>query len=1071
MKKIANYFINNGFIVNLISTAMILMGLISLMHMKRDLAPAWNWKHINISTSLSGAGPTQMEKFVTYPIEQSIKNLQGIKSIDSESGQGYMWISLSLKEDFDDSQELVQKIKDTINNLRANLPKETEEVSVEEIKSVDSFFTQYALVGFDEKNDEHQNWLSKIKLRVGHIKGVSRVNDTARKKQLYIQLKPEEMARYRLTKSQVYTEVINAFTLFPIGTITKGSKDILVEIESKDLQLENIKNIIIKANSSGHKLKLSEIANVQRRLPKRSTREYINGTPSVELNIRKSLDSDAMKLKEEVESFMKKEQEGAPKGVQISVTHDGPSFIARQINALKSNSVFGVILVVLTLFIFLGLKNSLMTTLGIPLAYSFTFFILDTIGISLDLISVAGMLLVIGILVDDAIIVAEQYSQELEEGHPPKEAALKAVMKTWIPITGTVLTTIVAFMPLLIAKNPMTEFMLAIPLVVILALGVSLFESFFILPNHLSHFVREPMNEKRMTFINNLRSIYAKVLEWGLKLRYLVIIFFIGFMGYSVYFASKNIPTDFNLNIQSEKVRFLAVLKKSQSIETTEKIISPIYEDLNKLDKNRYNWLSTRIGRAWINGEKQEGPQYVTFSIYFSQLDDNVEANKKYVEQELKKTLEKYRKSGLYEKLDVSRNFGGHDDAKNNIVEVIISSNAPFEMQEISKKMKETLSPIKGVKSVDLESSKLIDTWVFVPNHSKIFSHGLSLTEVSRQIRGYINKSKIYEYKAGPEILKVYSYIEDGEKQTKTSLENKPIILYNGNSVKTKELGTWEVRSRYNTIKHNDLKRSFIVELPFDDKLITKSDLIKTIKEKMITLEDAYPLLSFKTRDADEQSRENKSSISKSMLYSVLGIFFVLAIILRSIVQPLLICSAIPFGVIGVIWAFYFQDLKLTLMAMIGIIGMAGVVVNDSLILVDTINKMRSSWKSFSKKIIITGATSRLRPIILTSITTLGGVFPMAYGIGGDSGFTKPLAMSMGWGLLFATVLTLLVLPCMLMIQADFMKLFGRIAARFTRVQDDQATSEGQESPKIEDFDIPLIAGTNQENETNQTIQ
>jgi len=1026
MKKIANYFINNGFLVNLISTAMILVGVISLTHMKRDLAPAWNWKHIQISTTLSGAGPAQMEKFVTYPIEQAIKDFAGIKRMNSESMQGYMYISISVKDDYEETQELVQKIKDSIANLRSNLPRETDEVTVKEIKSVDAFFTEYALLGFDEKNDTHQNWLSKFKQRIGHIKGISKVTDEARKKQLYIQLDPQAMARYRLRASQIYQEVINAFTLFPIGSIQKGSKDILVEIEGKELVLESINNIVIKANSSGHQLKLSDIAKVQRRLPKQTVRKYTNGLPSIELQLRKSLESDAIKLKQKVEKFIAAEQKKAPKGVTINVTHDGPSFIERQINALKSNSVFGVILVVFTLFIFLGVKNSVMTSLGIPLAYAFTFFILDAIGISLNLISVAGMLLVIGILVDDAIIVAEQYSQELEKGFSPKVAALNAVNKTWVPITGTVLTTIVAFLPLLVAKNPMSEFMIAIPLVVILALGVSLFESFFILPNHLSHFVKEPMKEKRMAFINKLRSIYAVVLKWAIKLRYLVLAFFVGFMVFSLQFASKNVPMEFNLNIQAEKVRFLSVLKKSDSIDQTEEIINPIYEDLKKLDKSRYSFISTRIGRAWINGERKKGPQYVTFSIFFSQLDDKVEDNKEYVENELKTILEKYRKTGLYEKLDVSRNFGGHDDAKDNIVETVISSLTPVDIGDISKDLETKLAKLKGVKSVDVESSKRVDTWVFIPNKSKIFSHGLNINDVSRQIRGYINKSKIYEYKAGPEILKVYSYIEDGDAQTKESLGRKPIVLSNGKSVMTKDLGKWEVRSRHKSIKHNNLKRSFVVEIPFDDKKTTKAQLIKETKKIVKDFSIAFPMLSFKTRDADKQSRDNKNSMSKSMLYSILGIFFVLAIILRSVVQPLLICSAIPFGIIGVIWAFYFQDLKLTLMAMIGVIGMAGVVVNDSLILVDTINRMRTTWKKFTASIIIEGSSSRLRPIILTSITTLGGVFPMAYGIGGDSGFTKPLAMSMGWGLLFATVLTLIVLPCMLMVQADAMKLIHR---------------------------------------------
>jgi multidrug efflux pump subunit AcrB len=1036
VKKLTSYFINNGFLVNLISAMMIIAGVISIFHMKRDLISAWSSNTISVSTSLSGAGPSQMEKFVTYPIEQSIKNLPGIERINSESSQGWMNIRVRVKDDYKDVQELVQKIKDNVANLKSSLPSEVEEVNVNHRKMTESWFSSYAMLGFDENNEAHQNWLTKFKERFSHIDGVSRISDSARTKQLYIKLDPDALARYRLNTSLVFRKVIESFTLYPIGSIKKGADDILVEIENKELVYETVKNIVVKANTSGHQLRLGEIATIERKLPERTVRHYTNGIETIWITIFKDIATDSLILKSKVEKFVERESKEAPKGITFKLTGDGPSFIERQINALNSNSVFGVLLVVLTLMVFLGFKNSLMTSFGIPLSYCFTFFVLDTMGISIDLISVVGMLLVLGILVDDAIIISEQYSQELESGLPPKQAAQNAVLKTWIPITGTVLTTIVAFSPILFGHDQLSKIMMAIPIVVFAALGVSLFESFFILPNHLAHFVKKPQKENKLKFINTLRGYYRKVLGVSLKLRYLVIPLFIGFMGFSIYFAQKNIPMNFNLNINSEKINFLAILKESQSIEETEKKIAGVYKELEGLDKKRFNYLNVRIGRVWNNGKEIEGPHAVSFKIYFSQLDENVEANKKYVENFLKERLPKLKKTGLFEKLEVKRRFDGHDDAKDSMVEVRVSSLAPFDVETVKNKFKSDLKPIKGINSIDLEDSKFVDSWTFVPNKSQILSHGLTLAEVSRQLRGYVSKSKIYEYKAGPEILKIYSYFEEGKNQTRESLSQKPIILSNGNKVTTGQLGNWIVKKKLKSISHNNLKRSITVEIPFDEKIIKKAALIKEVKKVVENYKTAFPALEFNAQDADEQSRKNKKSIGKKFIYSLMGIFFVLAVILRSIAQPLLICSAIPFGIIGVIWAFYFQGLKLDVMAFIGIIGMAGVVVNDSLILVDTVNKMKTTWKNFTKDIVIEGATSRLRPILLTSITTLGGVFPMAYGLGGDSGFTKPLAMSMGWGLLFATTLTLFAIPCMLMIQADFMKLIGRFIKEKPKAQE-----------------------------------
>ena len=1026
MKKIAKYFIDNTFIVNLISVMMIIVGIVSLVNMKRDLISNWSSNSIQVQTSLAGAGPAQMEKFVTYPIEQAIKNLVGVEKIYSESSQGWMWISVRLIDGFDDTPALVQKIKDKIDNLKSSLPRETEDIEVRHVKQTDAWFSSYAIFGFSEDNEAHQSWLLKLKERFSHLDGVSRVSSNNRTKQLYIKLRPEDLARYRIDTSDVYRKVVDAFTLYPIGSIKKGDQDILVEIESKELVYDTVKNIVIKANTSGHQLKLKDMATVEKRLPERTVKSYTNGEQTINLTIRKDISADSISLKSEVEKFIKEESIKTPKGISFKLTGDGPAFIERQINALKSNSIFGVILVVFTLMLFLGFKNSLMTSFGLPLSYFFTFFVLDSVGISIDLISIIGLLLVLGIVVDDAIIIAEQYSQNLEAGQRPKQAALNAVLKSWVPIVGTVLTTIVAFGPILFGNDQLSKMMRAIPIVVVSALCISLFESFFILPNHLAHFVKKPQLHKKNKAMEKFQSHYKTILRFSLKLRYLIVVAFVAFMGYSIYFAQKNIPMNFNLNINSEKVSFLAILKESKSIEESEKKVQVVNKELKKLDEKRYNYLKMKIGQAWVNGKEKTGANIVSFTVYFSQLDDNVEANKKYVEEFLNKALPKLKETKLFDKLEVKRKFDGHDEQKKNIVEIKISSNSPINVTSLTENLKKDLTPIKGVNSIDLDDSKYIDSWTFIPNKVQILSHGLSLSEVSRQLRGYVRKSKIYEYKAGPEILKIYSYFEDGKLQTRKGLGNKPIILSNGKSVRTSDLGSWVVRRKQSKISHTNLKRGLTVEIPFNEKLIKKEALIKSVKKVIESYQVKFPNIEFKTQDADEQSRKNKSTLGKKFLLSLVGIFFVLSVILRSVYQPLLICSAIPFGVIGVIWSFYFQGLKLDVMAFIGVIGMAGVVVNDSLILVDTINKMKTTWKDFNASLIIEGTTARLRPILITSITTLGGVFPMAYGLGGDSGFTKPLAMSMGWGLLFATSLTLIAIPCMLMIQADFMGFLSR---------------------------------------------
>ncbi|RZF21795.1 efflux RND transporter permease subunit [Halobacteriovorax vibrionivorans] len=1028
MKKLVSYFVDNSFLVNLLSVMMILFGIISLSHMKRDLISNWASKRIQITATLVGAGPSQVEKFLTYPIERAIKGSAGIDKIWSNSQQGYMRINVNVKDDYEDISELESRIKDAIENIRGDLPSETEDIVVRHLKQTESWFNYYAIENFDEQNDTHQKWMLKIKEQLERVNGVSRVDNYNAEKNLYIQLNEEKLARYRLSPADIYRKINDTFRIYPLGSITKGSDTYSVEIENNEYDLEALNNIIIRSNNSSHTLRLKDIASLEYRLPKKTREYYTNGKRSSSFNIFKDTEADSITLKNVLEKEVAQINENAPEGLHVISVEDGPAFIERQINALQSNAFLGIILVVITLFLFLGLKTSLMTSLGMPLAYFFTFTVLDTFGISIDLISVVGLLLVIGIIVDDAIIIAEQYMQNLEKGASSRDAAIGAVLSTWKPICGTVATTLIAFTPILVGKDSMSNILLAIPVVVFAALLLSLFESFFILPNHLHHFVSKANIHHESSVFQRFKRGYVKLLEFSLKWRYIVLASFVVIMIASMIFASKNINFNFNLSISSESVEFIGELKETKGLKDTYKQLAPVEKIMEGIDKDKYKNYQITVGQNYTNGKKQVGPQYFSYRLSFSQLDDNVEANKKDVEAYLKDKLDKLQKTGVFSRLEVKIAKGGNDESRENLVEVTIRSQTPFNVEKVTADTKKTIEDLKieGIKSVDLDDSLFKDAWIFTPKKNEIQSRGLTLAQVSNQLVQFINKNEVYEYAVGNRKIKFYTYVKDGDELNFEDLGKLPVVLSNGNIIRASQLGSWKKEKRQSVIKHSNLMRRVVVDLPFDKEVIKKEVLINKVKLVTDELSKKYPDLTFNAQDADEQSRKNKASMAKKFAFALLGIFFILAIVLRSIMQPILICTAIPFGVIGVIWAFYLQGLDISLMAIIGIIGMAGVVVNDSLLLVVTINENRKDWFSFHRPEIIDGAASRLRPIILTSITTLGGVFPMAYAIGGDAGFTKSLAMSMGWGLLFATVLTLVVLPCMLLVQRDFMVFFSR---------------------------------------------
>ena len=1034
MKKIANYFIQNSFVVNLISALIILLGFVSLFNMKRDLISNWESKSIKISASFVGAGPSQIEKFITYPIEKAVKDLPSIDKITSETSQGYFEVTIHLKNDVENIAEIEQQAKDEVSAIENDLPDEIENLRVRHIKQRKAWFNYYSIIGFDEESDIHQSWILNMKDDLGRIDGVASIETYNWTKDVYIKILPEALGRYEIKPAEIYRRIQNTFSVYPLGSIKKGTDEYSIEIDNVEYSLEMIKNISLRSSESFKSLKLSDVATIEYRLPKRTNRNFMMGKDSVSFNVFKDINADSITLKEKLEDKIKDLNSTAPKNLKIISVEDGPAFIVRQINALKSNAVFGVILVVFTLYLFLGFKNAIMTSFGMPFAYLFTFIVLENMGIAIDLISVVGMLLVIGILVDDAIIISEQYMQNLEKGDSPTQAALNAVLSTWKPICGTVATTLIAFAPLLLGKDSMSNVLFAIPVVVFTALGISLLESFFILPNHLAHFVKKFKTHDEAKHFLRFKNAYEKILSKCLKLRYFILLGFMSAMGASLYFAATKMTFNFNLNISSESVRFIGALKKSNDLNESREKLKIVEDLIAKIPKERFKNYELSIGQNYTNGKKMSGPQYFNYWISFSQLDDNVAENKKYVNEFLKRELDKLKETGLFERLEVKIHKGGRNEDRDNIVEFAISSYVPFNVDKLTKEVKSLIESqnIKGVKSVDLDDTLFKDAWIFEPNIVKIQANGLSLSDLSSQLVLYIRNHEAHEYNLGNKNIKLYTYIEDGEKLNLNELNQLPIYLRNGQKLPLGEFGSWKKEKKEGVVKHQDLMRRVVIDLPFDKELINKEDLITKVAIMQKELGKKYPDLIFKALDADEQSQKNKASIIKKFIYALVGIFFVLALVLRSVIQPILISMAIPFGIIGVIFAFYIQGLEINLMAIIGIIGMAGVVVNDSLLLVVTVNDKRQDWFSFHSPQIIEGASSRLRAIILTSITTLGGVFPMAYAVGGDAGFTKSLAMSMGWGLLFATALTLIALPCLLLIQRDLAVMFERKILRKT---------------------------------------
>jgi multidrug efflux pump subunit AcrB len=992
--------------------------------MQRDLIPSMEFKLVTISSTLIGASAVDVERYVTFPIEESIKNLADIEKITSYTRNSSSSITVYFKAQTKDVEAAVNEIKDRITSIKADLPKDIKPIDVRRIKvdSVDSF--DISITGIDELKDTDRNWADALEEKILKIPGIIKIESSMRQRKIYIDFDEKKTLAYGLSIPMVRRKLHTALAFTPVSQLTRKDKTISIELKRRINAIEDIANTPLAANRSGNVVKLKDIADVRFKFPKQTFFKYFNAENYIQFEVHKDTESDIITLGDKIHKILKDFDKKLPKHIKMKMTGDGASFVQKQLDVLRNNGLTGFILVGLTLYILLGFRISFMTSIGVPLSYLGTFIVLQQLGIAIDLISVVGMILVIGILVDDAIIVSEQYVQNLEDGQKPLDAAINAAHSTIIPVTGTVLTTLVAFAPILFIESEVSKILYAIPCVIIASLSISWFESFFILPNHLQHFVKSKSKKADGKMFKKLKHIYQGVLAKCLKWRYVLLITLLVFSGFSAYFAGSKIEKKWNLRIGNKSVRIYAILKESTSPEETLNKLKPVHDYLKTLSKEDSDYFSTRIGRIWLNHRKKVGNKYASIKVNIPQEVDKPSDVAKKLEKLIGEKL-KTLKTKDFKDLYVKTLMKGDEKNKDDIITVFVSGGDKISFTELQTEVQKSLKTVKNVESVFIDEDRMQTSWQFIPNEEKLVQYGISKNILAAQLRDFFSEEELTHVRLNGENTTIYTKFRSNKEVEYKDLKNLKILGQSDVTLPVSFLGRWENYQALKSIEHKNLERKFEIDVRYDLKdkdgeKTNRDNIVKSLEEALKPVKEKNPTYNFSVEKVSEQEEKSKAWMMKIALFCIGGILLVLMLVLGSTIQPFLVAFAIPFGIIGIIWALYFHGMPMGIMVIIGLIGMAGVVVNDSLIMVDVINKVKGLGNLNRREAIIEGASARLRPILITTITTLGGVFPMAYGLGGESGFTQPLAFSMGWGLTFATTLTLFVLPALLEITEDF---------------------------------------------------
>ncbi len=1015
MKKAIDFFLERPLIVNLITVMIIVVGIVSAITLKKEMFPKVEFDVILITTAYPGSSSEDVEKLVTLSLEREIKAVDGIKEMNALSAEGSSIIYLTVEPDAE-----LEKVLDDVKNAVDAVDDLPDEAKVPRVISLDNStrgIIKIPLTG--QPYPILRKHAKRLQEKLEALSPVARVDmDGYRVDEIVIKVNPEKLNEYEVTPSEIATAVKNRNLNLSAGKLETPSGDIIVRTVSEFSNTEQIENVVIRSNSNGVAVLIKDVAEVERRPIEGTTLLRSQGEEAVFMDVKAKETADILKTVEMVQQTTDKYFEKNPVGINYRYTDDLSFYVKRRLNVLKNNGIMGIALVLGCLLLFLNLSTSIITSMGAPIAFFTSFIIMDAFGLSINLISMFGLIIVLGMLVDDSIIVAEQYYQNLEAGMKPKEAARKAAYETVKPVTATILTTVVAFGALFFMGGIMGKFLWMVPAMVIICLLASWLECFFILPSHLNDFVRLKNKKKEARWYHPLVDFYEKSVRKFLGFPVLTQLGFFLVFVVSIFVAK---GMRFEL-FPGDDVRVIFLQIKGNvgtPLEKTDQAMKKLERmALAELKKEEYEQIKSTVGNLRGDQGTKTGTHYGSLVAY---LTDPADRDRSTDEILTALTKQADKLVGTEYVVTTKKMQGGPPRGKP--VDIELRSDSIEELKVVSKKVEEVLKSKAGVTSTEIDFEDGKKQIVISVDDQEARRLGVNTRQIAFEVRTALAGDALSEIRENDEDIEIKILLDEKAKGRVESLKMIHLLNAQGNRIPISKVVRFEEQPGAFVIRRFDRKRIFSVSATLDNTVTSPRKMTAIMKPEVEKVLKGHESVTFSFGGENKDTKESMQRLIKSFVIAMLCIFLILVIMFGSLAQPIVVMSAIPLGMIGVIFTFKLFGASLGFMAMLGVVGLVGVVVNDSIVLVTFINQQREVVSDVFEAI-VAGCRSRFRPVILTTFTTVAGLLPVAHTPGGDP-FIKPMAMSFAWGLLFSTAVTLIFVPCSYFSYVKFLNWFS----------------------------------------------
>jgi len=1009
MKKfsVAGQVLKRPISVIMVTLIVIGFGIFSLSNLKVTLFPSFNIPILAISTNYNNVAPEDMARLIVDPIEGAVSSIEGIETLDSNISKGSAFIILRLNNGVNiRSTEL--KVREALERIRNELPTEAAEPVIFQFDPENFPIMGLSLEASNRGLDElRQLGIEFIEPRIERLPGVASADTRGGlERKFFVDVEPRSLAQYKLVPSDIETALRSNNSEVPIGSIVTQKNSYSVRAQSMFNSIEDIKQTIIRTTDDGIPIRIKDVATVEDGFAEITTLVEINGKNSVSIDIQKKSDANTLDVTTAVQAELASINENLPPGVSLQVLNNQGENIENSISNLSQSALAALVVVVVILLLFMGgWRTALVVAAAIPVSVTASFAAMYGLGLTLNILTITALALAIGLLVDNAIVVSESIARKMEEDMPRFEAALEGTNEVIGALLGATLTTLGVFVPIIGLTGIQAQFFVEFALVISIAISISFVASIILVPVLAVLLLdKSEFGEDRFSsrIVKKIEKWYASSLRWVMFRKWMVVIFVIALMG-GTYWLNSNLESEFFAQSDTGSVRVNIELPTGTKLVRTARVMRDFSEEIRNMPE--VETVVTQIGQSGYSSETNEGD--ITVNL--------VEASERDVTtSELSLRLRRQLEApGVEVNIRGGGGGGGFGGFGGGIRLSLIGPDVEV-LQAISDQIEVVMLADSNVISVDNGRTDPTPELQYIVDRNRISRMQSSLNQVATSLKTQVQGTRVGFYREEGREVPIEVRVSKDKLTSREDLFDLELIQVNDQRIPVSALGRFESVEGVNRISRRDKETVLDVNVEVEGNANEyREKIINTIQQEVVLPEGYRYEFTGSTRDADEGTSE----VMWALMFALLLTYMIMASLFENFRDPFVIFFSIPLAFFGAYAGLFIFDTPLSATAYIGIFMLVGIIVNNGIVLVDYMH-LYTKNNEYSDSLfnnIIEACKRRMRPILLTALTTICSMIPLSLGIGTGADIWSPLARAVIGGLFFGSILTLYVVPAFVM--------------------------------------------------------